>query len=191
MIKQRIYGNIRQTADERDGLGNCAMIKWVFFNLYIYMIIPMPVVYVFLVIFNTCTYVACLHKLIIYGNYKNNKKQSLFFFLLIVKLKKKNLNILWHIGTNQKWITFRDSRDCFSHFKWNLTSTSQIKVKTVSYQLLLNRGFCWKGSATLIAGSDVGYGCVGWRWKRIECRMRLFKMRHRKRDFKRRLFGFV
>lgn len=94
MIKQRIYGNIRQTADERDGLGNCAMIKWVFFNLYIYMIIPMPVVYVFLVIFNTCTYVACLHKLIIYGNYKNNKKQSLFFFLLIVKLKKKNLNIL-------------------------------------------------------------------------------------------------
>lgn len=53
------------------------------------MIIPMPVVYVFLVIFNTCTYVACLHKLIMYGNYKNNKKQSLFFFLLIVKLKKK------------------------------------------------------------------------------------------------------
>lgn len=163
----------------------------VFFYLYIYMIIPMPVVYVFLVIFNTCTYVACLHKLIIYGNYKNNKKQSLLFFLLIVKLKKKNRNILWHIGTNQKWITFRDSRDCFSHFKWNLTSTSQIKVKTVSYQLLLNRGFCWKGSATLIAGSDVGYGCVGWRWKRIECRMRLFKMRHRKRNFKRRLLGFV
>lgn len=55
----------------------------------------MPVVYVFLVIFNTCTYVACLHKLIIYGNYKNNKKQSLLFiFFINCKIKKEKSKYL-------------------------------------------------------------------------------------------------
>lgn len=48
------------------------------------------------------------------------------------------------------------------------------------YQLLLDRAFCRKGLATLIAGSDVGYGCVGWRRERIERRMHLFKMSNRK-----------
>lgn len=66
MTKQGIYGNITQTIDERDSLGDSAMIKCyfvLFVYIHIYMIILIASCLCFSgdVIFNTfSTHVACL-----------------------------------------------------------------------------------------------------------------------------------